>query len=221
MINATMVLAAAALIAQTAQPPAGSATQPPAQPATAPAAQPATPPRPASPPGTAAMQIGTGATGKWIEISYGRPLKRGRDLWGSGADYGKQILLSGGKAPVWRAGANVSTRIMTEVPLEIGGKTIQPGTYTLFIEPKSATDWTLILSSWGAKTSGREQNAEALWGSFGYTPDKDIVRVPMTVAKLPFSVEQLTWSFVDTSATGGKLAIMWDTVVASAPFTVK
>ena len=25
--------------------------------------------------------------GKWIEISYGRPIKRGRDLWESGASY--------------------------------------------------------------------------------------------------------------------------------------
>lgn len=30
--------------------------------------------------------------GKWIEISYGRPIKRGRDLWGSGASYGKSLL---------------------------------------------------------------------------------------------------------------------------------
>ena len=27
--------------------------------------------------------------GKWIEITYGRPLARGRDLFGSGANYGK------------------------------------------------------------------------------------------------------------------------------------
>jgi hypothetical protein len=27
--------------------------------------------------------------GKWIEITYGSPLKRGREIWGKGADYGK------------------------------------------------------------------------------------------------------------------------------------
>jgi len=54
--------------------------------------------RPASPTGTAATEVGgkyekpAGADepvytgGKWIEITYGRPIKRGRDLWGSGAD---------------------------------------------------------------------------------------------------------------------------------------
>src|SRR5262245_49808547 len=40
--------------------------------------------------------------GKWIEITYGRPLKRGRNLWGEGADYGRDLNAG---APVWRAGA--------------------------------------------------------------------------------------------------------------------
>src|SRR6476620_8321292 len=86
--------------------------------------------RPASPDGSSATEIRGKYTtgeepqyqnGKWIEITYSRPIRRGRDLWGSGANYGK--MLNNG-APVWRAGANVSTRIKTELPLEIGGKTI-------------------------------------------------------------------------------------------------
>ena len=63
--------------------------------------------------------------GKWIEITYGRPLQRGRDLFGSGANYGK---LANPDAPVWRAGANVSTQLQTELPLTINGKTVAPGT---------------------------------------------------------------------------------------------
>src|SRR5579864_6087474 len=92
--------------------------------------------RPASPTGTAAAEIGgkyeqpAGADepvytgGKWNEITYGRPIKRGRDLWGNGADYGKTLNAG---APVWRAGANVSTRIKTDVPLVVNDKTIAPG----------------------------------------------------------------------------------------------
>jgi hypothetical protein len=33
-------------------------------------------------------------------------------------------------------------------------------------------------------------------------------------------VDQLTWEFADMSDAGGKLAIMWDKVIASVPFTV-
>ncbi len=182
--------------------------------------------KPASPSGTAATQVGghyehpAGADepvytgGKWVEITYGRPIKRGRDLWGSGADYGKTLNAG---APVWRAGANVTTRLKTEVPLVINGKTVAPGEYSLFIDLKP-NNWTLIVSSWPHQTRYDPSNKAALWGSFGYTPDKDVVRAPMTMGALPFAVDQLTWDFVDMTSNGGKMAIMWDKVTASVAF---
>ena len=173
--------------------------------------------RPASPGGSAETQLGKG--GKWIEISYSRPIKRGRDVWGSGPSYAKDVLLQD-DAKVWRAGANVSTRLKTEVPLQIGGKTVPSGEYSLFIDTKSPTDWTLIVSSWPAQQKYDPNNKAALWGSFGYTPDKDVARVAMKIAKLPMSIDELTWNFADVTTAGGKLALMWDTVAASAPFAV-
>jgi hypothetical protein len=182
--------------------------------------------RPASPAGTAATEIGgkyekpAGADeavytgGKWIEISYGRPIKRGRDLWGSGADYGKSLYAG---APVWRAGANVSTRLKTEVPIVINNKTVAPGEYAMFIELKP-NNWTLIVSSWPVQTRYDPKNTQALWGAYGYTPDKDVARAPMTLGTLPVAVDQLTWDFVDMTNTGGKLAIMWDKTIATFPF---
>jgi len=183
--------------------------------------------RPASPAGASATQVGgryempavadepvyTG--GKWIEITSGRPIKRGRDLWGSGADYGKTLLAD---APVWRAGANVSTRLRTEVPLRINGKTVPAGEYSLFIDLKP-NNWTLIVSSWPQQTRYDPSNKGALWGSFGYTPDKDVARAPMTLATLPLSIDQLTWDFADMTDSGGKIAIMWDKTIATVPFT--
>jgi len=173
--------------------------------------------RPASPGGSAETQLGKG--GKWIEISYSRPIKRGRDVWGSGPSYAKDVLLQD-DAKVWRAGANVSTRLKTEVPLQIGGKTVPAGEYSLFIDTKSPTDWTLIVSSWPAQQKYDPNNKAALWGSFGYTPDKDVARVAMKIAKLPMSIDELTWNFADVTTAGGKLVLMWDTVAASAPFVV-
>src|SRR5689334_20458949 len=125
--------------------------------------------RTASPPGTASTEVRgkyTGGVepqyvgGKWIEIFYSRPIKRGRDLWGSGASYG-QALNSG--APVWRAGANASTRLKTELPLVINGKTVPPGEYTMFIDLKPNA-WTLIVSRWAAKKDESDRNPQALWG---------------------------------------------------------
>jgi hypothetical protein len=182
--------------------------------------------RPASPEGTAATEIGgkyvpggDGAVyrgGKWIEITYGRPIKRGRDLFGAGGNFGRD-LNSG--APVWRAGANASTRLKTELPLVINGKTVPAGEYTLFIL-LSPNNWTLIVSSWAAQKNYDPSNAQALWGSFGYTPAKDVVRAPMKTETLPHSVDQLTWKFLDMSDAGGLLAIEWDKTLASVPFKV-
>ena len=154
--------------------------------------------------------------GKWIEISYGRPIKRGRDLWGSGADYGK--LVNAG-APVWRAGANQTTRLKTELPLAFNGKRVAPGEYSVFVDLKPNA-WTLILSTWPAQTTYDPNNKAALWGSFGYTADKDVVRAPMALATLPFSVDQLTWDFVDMTDAAGKLALMWDRNVATVEFRI-
>ncbi len=184
--------------------------------------------RPLSPPGTAATQVGGKWVpgprnesryegGKWIEILYNRPILRDRDnIFGSGADYGKQVLAG---APVWRAGANQSTRLKTEVPLEIGGKTVAPGEYTLFIDLKPGA-WTLIVSTWASLEKSDPNNKTALWGSFGYTPDKDVVRVPMTLATNPLSIDELIWAFADVTATSGKLVLMWGRQIATVPFTV-
>src|SRR5438445_11757539 len=184
--------------------------------------------RPASPAGNSATQVGGKYVpgtegpvyqgGKWIEITYGRPIKRGRDLFGgTGANYGKTVNPD---APVWRAGANVSTQLKTVAPLVINGKTVAPCTYTMFIDLKP-NNWTLIVSRWEAQKTFDENNKAQLFGAFGYTPDKDVVRAPMTLAALPFSVDQLTWEFVDMTDAGGKLAIMWDKNIATVPFKVQ
>jgi hypothetical protein len=185
------------------------------------------PTRPASPRGTAQAEVGgqwvkgerrdSYQGGKWLEIDYGRPLKRGRNLWGSGADYG--TTLNAG-APLWRAGANVSTRLMTETDLMLGDKKVPAGEYSLFIELKSPTEWTLIVSSWGAKKTGNDPTPDTLWGAYNYTPAKDVARVPMTIGTSQVALEQLTWGFADLTATGGKMFLAWDTVNAFVAFAI-
>jgi hypothetical protein len=187
--------------------------------------------KPLSPAGTAASQVqgtwaqgaqpqftagrGTYSGGKWIELSFGRPIKRGRDVFGSGTNYGKDLLVG---ANIWRAGANASTQLTNEVPITIGGKTIAPGTYTMFIDTKE-NNWTLVISTLKAQTAYDPNNKVDVWGAYNYTPDKDVVRVKMKLDTLPHAFEELSWQFVDMTNTGGTIAIMWDKVMASVPFT--
>lgn len=183
--------------------------------------------RPMSPRASAAAQVGGEWVkgdqgeryqgGKWIEITYGAPLKRGRaNLFGTGADYGKALLRG---APVWRAGADVSTRLKTEVPLLFGEKKVPAGEYSVFIDLKQ-DGWTLILSNWAAQQKFDRNNKEALWGAYNYTPDKDVVRTPMSLDQIDMSIEQLTWTFANMTKNSGTLALVWDNTMAAVPFTV-
>jgi hypothetical protein len=178
------------------------------------------PPRIASPAGRAEVEVGGNfdvvkgrVGGHWIEMRYGRPLKRGRDLFGL-PDW-VEALNDG--APVWRAGANVTTRLATEIALTIGGTRIEAGEYSVFVE-LGATEWTLIVSSWPHQERYDSDNHEAVYGAYGYTPDQDVARTPMSLEKLSHSFEQLSWQVLDITESGGRIALVWDDRLAWVPF---
>jgi hypothetical protein len=189
--------------------------------ATAVMAQQATPP-PASPRGTAAMQVGGSwadqngepvyRNGKWIVIDYGRPILRGRTaIFGKGADYGKKIS---DNEPVWRAGANQTTRLKTEVPLTIGGKTLPAGEYSLQVELKEGA-WTLIVSSQPFQEKYDPNDKGKTWGNYNYDKKFDVVRVPMKLRTMDLSNEQFTIAFTNATPQGATLTMWWDTQLAS------
>jgi len=176
--------------------------------------------RPASPRGSSSTEVGGRyvayqgyAGGSWIEIDYGRPIKRGRALF-TPPDFVQNL---NGGAPVWRAGANQSTVLKTEIPLDFGGTLVEPGEYTVFIQ-LSHDEWTLILSSWPAQKEYDQNDRSALFGAYHYMPNKDVVRIDMQVEKLPYSHDQLSWQFLDMNVSGGRLALFWDDRMASVPF---
>ena len=90
----------------------------------------------ASPRGSASTQVGgvynaAGAYqgGAWIVVDYGRPILRGRQgLFGAGETYGDDFLVG---APIWRVGANQSTRFKTEIDLMFGGQRLAAGDYSV------------------------------------------------------------------------------------------
>jgi hypothetical protein len=183
---------------------------------------------PASPRGLAAVQVGgrwvqgNGGPqyrdGKWISIDYGRPILRGREnIFGTGPDYGRAI--SDG-APVWRTGANATTRLTTQIGLQIGGATIQPGVYNVLVELKEGA-WTLVLSTQPVQEQYDPSDMVNLYGSYNYDPSFDLLRAPMTIGTSPVSFEQFTIDFIDVSDTGGRILMVWDTTVATIPFAVQ
>lgn len=155
--------------------------------------------------------------GQWIEIFFGRPIKRERNLFDL-PDW-REALLDG--AEVWRAGANVSTRLRTQVELTFGDITVPPGEYSVFIdfgESAAKQSWTFILSSWPVQLSYDYENKSALWGAYEYTQDKDIVRAPMVINTDEISFDQLSWQFTNIKDGKGSLVLIWDKIRATVEF---
>lgn len=136
--------------------------------------------------------------GAELWIDYGRPAKRGRDVFGS-------TVVPWGE--VWRTGANAATQFRTDKALEIGGVVLQPGMYTLWTVP-SQGGWQLRINT---------QTGQ--WGT-AYDATKDIFWVPMSTATLNQPVERFTISLVP-AASGGTLQMEWDRMRAFIPFIVR
>ena len=178
---------------------------------------------PPSPQGQSAIQVGgrwektpeggqAYRDGKWIVVDYGRPLLRGRkDIFGTGADYGKTVNAG---APLWRAGANDTTRLTTQVPLGIGGKTIAPGIYNVFVDLKPG-NWTLVLSTQPVQEKFDPNDTVRLSGANNYDPKFDVLRAPMTVRAGDSSTEQFTIWFTNVSETSATLSMAWDKTLAT------
>ncbi len=182
--------------------------------------------RPLSPRGQASTQVGGSynaegvySGGKWIDIDYGRPILRGRtDMFGEGANYATKIYAG---APIWRVGADVTTRIKTEATLVFDGKTLPPGEYSMFADLANPKAWTLVFSNLGAKDTFRQEKANAVWGGYGYTDALDVLRATMTVSEHPVSADQLIVAFTDMTQQGGNLTIWFSDQIATIPFTAR
>src|SRR5690606_11620720 len=117
-------------------------------------------------------------------------------------------------------GANATTRLTTQIGLQIGGATIQPGVYNVLVELKEGA-WTLVLSTQPVQEQYDPSDMVNLYGSYNYDPSFDLLRAPMTIGTSPVSFEQFTIDFIDVSDTGGRILMVWDTTVATIPFAVQ
>lgn len=178
---------------------------------------------PPSPQGQAAIQVGgkwdktaeggqVYRDGKWIVIDYGRPLLRGRkEIFGAGAEYGRTVNAG---APLWRAGANNTTRLTTQTPLQIGGKTLAPGVYNVFVDLKPG-NWTLVMSNQPVQETFDPNDKVRLSGATNYDPKFDLLRAPMTVRAGDTTIEQFTIGFSNVSDAGATLSMAWERTVAT------
>jgi len=111
-------------------------------------------------------------TGNGIKITYGRPYKKGREIFGGLEAYGKP----------WRTGADEATEITFDKDCMFVGRAVKAGTYTLTTIP-GKFEFIIVLN----KQLGQ-------WGAFKYDEykDKNVLEAAVAVKHLSSPVEQFT-----------------------------
>ncbi len=124
----------------------------------------------------------------YVKITYGRPNKRGRELFGTLVPYGK----------VWRTGANEATEITLTGDVRVGGKILKAGTYSVFTVPNEK-EWTIIFN-----------NDLGQWGAYDYNENNDVLRVTAKVEQLDQVYEPFTMEFENKEDGKANWLIIWD-----------
>jgi Protein of unknown function (DUF2911) len=139
-----------------------------------------------------------------IEVTYGRPFKKDRLIFGTKEE--------GALVPYkqyWRVGANESTEISFSKPVVFGGQPIDAGKYRLYAVPDEK-EWAIILNSELGK-----------WGYFEADASKDILKTTAPSTPMPTSVEQFTISFPPTNSDTVYLTFEWEETRVQLPISPK
>lgn len=129
-----------------------------------------------------------------IEVEYSSPAARKRAIWGALVPFGE----------VWRTGANANTIVRFSRDVEIVGKTVPAGRYSLYTIP--GRDWWEVMIN--KKTDGG--------GSRSYDRNNDALRLRVRAVRAPFR-ERLTFLFSDTAAEQTNLDLEWAGVRVRIP----
>ncbi|TRX62727.1 DUF2911 domain-containing protein [Fulvivirga sp. M361] len=137
-----------------------------------------------------------------IKVDYCRPYKHDRKVFGKLVPYDE----------VWRTGANEATVFTTNQSLNIEGKILQPGSYSLFTIPHKDR-WDVIFNSeigqWGIKPfSGKANRAAA----------NDVLTVEVPAITTQDLFEQFTISLEQMSEEI-HMVLMWEKTLVVVPIT--
>jgi hypothetical protein len=142
-------------------------------------------PIPRSQLGMVTQSVGTSR----VEITYRRPVARGRDLFGALVPFGR----------VWTPSADTAARITLSAALEVNGGKLPAGSYSVWAIPDSAS-WTVIFSSVPSVFHLR------------YPDGHDVLRV-QAVPTRGDHVETLMFAFPMVDADSARLEIRWGTTI--------
>ena len=132
-----------------------------------------------------------------VRVMYSRPQKRDRVIFGDLVPYGKE----------WRLAANEATEVYFAQNVEIGGKLLSRGYYTLFADVHP-NNWVLKVSTerFIAGNENRDQS-------------KDVASVSLPVKYVANSRESFTIGFKEIDANNCHMVFAWDNVEVALPIS--
>jgi hypothetical protein len=132
-----------------------------------------------------------------VKITYSRPQKNGREIFGEKVPYGK----------VWRTGANEATEIKVYQKITLGGKKLKAGTYSLFTLP-GEKDWEISISK-----------DLDYWGAYSYKPENDLLRITVPSRTTDEVVEAFTIQFRPDGDGQAIMILAWDQTRVEVPIS--
>ena len=139
------------------------------------------------PPGSGVARALAFVGDAYIHITYGRPLKRGRIIFGGLVGFDQ----------LWPVGAHYASEIFITGPLNMGGTDLPAGAYSVFATPGTSA-WTLHFN-----------NVLGMHQADLYDPAHDVLVVEVPVETLDEVTEALTIDFENVD-DGVDLRITWD-----------
>ncbi len=131
-----------------------------------------------------------------IRVTYSRPLKKDREVFGGLVAYDQ----------VWRTGANEATEIKLYSDVKFGGKKLKAGSYSLFSIPGD-TEWIIIFNS-----------DLDYWGAYSYKEENDVLRIAVQPRENQEIVEAFSIQFEDKMGGSAVMYLAWDKTIVEIPF---
>jgi Protein of unknown function (DUF2911) len=129
--------------------------------------------------------------GTEISIRYYRPVLRGRTPFPGVVSWGR----------TWTPGADSATRFETTGALDVEGKTLPAGKYSLWVIPEENSAWTVIFN----------RTADAFHLSYDENQDALRVDARATTSSQPVETLEITFPLVD--ADSAVMQLQWGAVV--------
>ena len=131
-----------------------------------------------------------------VTINYSRPSMRGRAVYGNLVPFDK----------MWRTGANSNSIISFSNDVEIGGKTVKAGSYSIFTKP-GVSNWEVYFyndtNNWGLPEK---------WDTNNIAAQVNVPTVPLTI-----ETETFTISLGDITNDSAILGIQWAKTYVGVP----